>query len=84
MSVTTPERAKLGYGLGKDEGEAFWLLGMLETIKIGREDTAGQYGLVEIVARARAPAHPGTSTLTRTSGSTSLMASTRSTSATIA
>ena len=44
--------SKLGYGLGKEEGEAFWLLGMLETIKIGEEDTAGQYGLVEIVARA--------------------------------
>ena len=45
MSVTSIERAKLGYGLGKEEGEAFWVLGMLETIKIGGEDTAGQYGL---------------------------------------
>jgi hypothetical protein len=26
MSVTAIERAKLGYGLGKEEGEAFWLL----------------------------------------------------------
>ncbi len=52
QTATTPERAKLGYGLGKEEGEAFWLLGMLETIKIGGEDTAGQYGLIEIVARA--------------------------------
>ena len=51
MSVTTPERATLGYGLAKDEGEAFWLLGMLETIKIGGEDTDGEYGLVEAVAR---------------------------------
>ena len=33
MSVTAIERAKLGYGLGKEEGEAFWVLGMLETIK---------------------------------------------------
>jgi quercetin dioxygenase-like cupin family protein len=49
MSTASAERAKLGYGLGKEEGEAFWLLGMLETIKIGREDTGGQYGLVEIV-----------------------------------
>jgi len=52
MSVTSTERAKLGYGLGKEEGEAFWLLGMLETIKVGRDDTDGQYGLIEIVARA--------------------------------
>jgi quercetin dioxygenase-like cupin family protein len=51
MSVTAIERAKLGYGLGTDEGEAFWLLGMLETIKIGREDTGGEYGLVEAVVR---------------------------------
>jgi quercetin dioxygenase-like cupin family protein len=52
MSVTSIERAKLGYGLGKEEGEAFWLLGMLETIKIGGKDTGGEYGLVEIVVRA--------------------------------
>jgi quercetin dioxygenase-like cupin family protein len=51
MSVVSEARAKLGYGLGKEEGEAFWVLGMLETIKIGGEDTAGQYGLVEVVAR---------------------------------
>ena len=50
MSDVSIERAKLGYGLGEDEGEAFWLFGMLETIKIGRDDTAGAYGLVEIVA----------------------------------
>ena len=49
MTVMAPERTKLGYGLGSDEGEAFWLLGMLQTIKIGRDDTAGQYGLSEIV-----------------------------------
>jgi quercetin dioxygenase-like cupin family protein len=41
--------AKLGYRLGEEEGEAFWVLGMLETIKISREDTAGQFGLIEIV-----------------------------------
>jgi quercetin dioxygenase-like cupin family protein len=51
MSITSVERAKLGYGLGKDEGEAFWLLGMLETIKISGADTGGEYGLVEVVAR---------------------------------
>src|ERR1044071_2270065 len=59
MTVIAPERAKLGYGLGIDEGEAFWLLGMLQTIKIGRDDTAGQYGLLEIVVPAGvgAPRH---------------------------
>jgi quercetin dioxygenase-like cupin family protein len=51
MSVTTTERATLGYGFAKDEGEAFWVLGMLETIKIGAEDTNGEFGLVEAVAR---------------------------------
>ena len=51
MTVVSAERAQLGYGLGTEEGEAFWLLGMLETIKIGGEDTAGQYGLIEIVVR---------------------------------
>ena len=49
MSELDTERAKLGYRLGEEEGEAFWVLGMLETIKIGRQDTAGHYGLVEIV-----------------------------------
>ena len=49
MSEVSPRRATLGYRLGEEEGEAFWLLGMLETIKISREDTAGHYGLVEIV-----------------------------------
>jgi quercetin dioxygenase-like cupin family protein len=52
MTVVSPERARLGYLLGNDEGEAFWLLGMLETLKISRADTEGQYGLIEIVARA--------------------------------
>ena len=46
------ERAKLGYLLDKNEGEAFWLFGMLATIKISRQDTAGQYGLIEIVVPA--------------------------------
>lgn len=52
MTVVTPQRATQGYQLANDEGEAFWLLGMLQTIKIGREDTNGQYGLVEIVVPA--------------------------------
>ena len=82
MTVVAAERAKLGYGLGTEEGEAFWLLGMLETIKIGGEDTGGQYGLLEIVVRA-GEGPPGTSIPTRTSGSTSSTASSRSTSATL-
>ena len=52
MSDVSTERAKLGYRLNKEEGEAFWLLGMLETIKIGMDDTAGNFGLIEVVVRA--------------------------------
>ena len=52
MTVVSAERAKHGYLLGTDEGEAFWLLGMLEIVKIGGEDTNGEYGLVEITVRA--------------------------------
>src|SRR6476620_3392049 len=49
MATITPERAQAGYALANDEGETFWLLGMLQTIKIGRDDTAGRYGMAEIV-----------------------------------
>ena len=49
MTTVAPERAQPGYALHEDEGEAFWLLGMLQTIKIGRDDTGGAYGLVEVV-----------------------------------
>ena len=49
MTAVTAERATNGYLLDQDEGEAYWLLGMLQTIKISRDDTAGQYGLLEIV-----------------------------------
>jgi len=52
MSEVSTERAKFGYRLGAEQGEAFWVLGMLETIKVSREDTAGQFGLIEVVARA--------------------------------
>ena len=82
MTVIAPERAKLGYGLGTDEGEAFWLLGMLETIKIGGEDTGGQFGLARDRRCAPAKAPPGTSIPRRTSGSTSSRESSLSTSAT--
>ena len=51
MTTTiAPERAQSGYALHENEGEAFWLLGMLQTIKIGQDDTGGAYGLAEIVA----------------------------------
>jgi quercetin dioxygenase-like cupin family protein len=52
MTAVSPDRAKHGYLLDEDEGEAFWLLGMLQTIKIGREDTNGAYGLIEVVVPA--------------------------------
>ena len=51
MTLMASERAALGYGLSADEGEAFWLLGMLETIKISGAETDGDYGLVEIEVR---------------------------------
>jgi quercetin dioxygenase-like cupin family protein len=49
MATISPERAKIGYDLSKGQGEAFWLLGMFQTIKISGKDTDGQYGLVEVV-----------------------------------
>ena len=45
---TSDERAKLGYGLSEEEGEAFWLFGGLATIKISADDTAGQYSLIDV------------------------------------
>jgi quercetin dioxygenase-like cupin family protein len=48
MAIDSQPRAELGYALSDTEGEAFWLLGMLQTIKISKEDTDGQYGLIEI------------------------------------
>jgi quercetin dioxygenase-like cupin family protein len=49
ISAIADERARLGYKLANDEGESFWLLGMLQTVRIGRADTGGRYGLLEIV-----------------------------------
>src|SRR5215211_7302015 len=49
MTAVAAERATDGYLLDPDEGKAYWLLGMLQTIKIGGDDTDGQYGLLEIV-----------------------------------
>jgi quercetin dioxygenase-like cupin family protein len=52
VSTISRGRASLGYSLRNDEGEAFWLLGMLQTIRIGRDDTGGEYGMLEIVVPA--------------------------------
>src|SRR3954449_6003202 len=52
MSTITAGRAETGYLLHESEGEEFWLLGMHQTIKIGREDTGGAYGLVEALVPA--------------------------------
>ncbi|MCG6955244.1 MAG: hypothetical protein LJF04_04560 [Gemmatimonadetes bacterium] len=43
MGTTTSDRAQLEYALHEDEGEAFWPLGMLQTIKISREDTGAAH-----------------------------------------
>src|SRR6187401_1296258 len=51
MTAVAPEVGH-GYRLGPDEGEAFWLLGMLDVIKIGGADTNGEYGLIEVTVRA--------------------------------
>src|SRR5215216_4485511 len=52
MSVVSQDRAKHGYLLGKDEGEAYWLLGMLEVVKISGAQTGGSFGLIEVTVRA--------------------------------
>src|SRR5947208_5558359 len=49
MTTVAEEQGKLGYKLDEAEGEAFWLLGMLETIKVGAKETDGRYGLIELV-----------------------------------
>ena len=49
MSTTTSsERTRFGYGLREEEGEDCWLFGALVTIKIGANDTAGQYSVMDI------------------------------------
>lgn len=45
------DRATQGYALAQNEGEAFWMLGMLQTVKIGKADAGGRHGLLEIVVR---------------------------------
>jgi quercetin dioxygenase-like cupin family protein len=52
MTVVSAEEGTAGYLLAKEEGETYWLLGMLETLKISGRDTGGRYGLIEVLARA--------------------------------
>ena len=49
MTMAAANRATFGYALSPDEGEAFWLAGMLQTVKIASADTGGRYGLVEML-----------------------------------
>jgi quercetin dioxygenase-like cupin family protein len=51
MTALAAERSQDGYLLGKDEGDAHWLLGMLEIVKISGADTEGNYGLLEVTVR---------------------------------
>jgi quercetin dioxygenase-like cupin family protein len=41
-----------GIVLGPGEGEAHWLLGMLEVVKVCGADTDGAFGLLEVTVRA--------------------------------
>ena len=52
MTTASTGRVQHGYMLGKGEGEAHWLLGMLEIVKISGDDTNGEYGLLEVTVRA--------------------------------
>ena len=52
MTMAPTQQAQGGFMLGKDEGEAHWLLGMLEIVKISGEDTNGEFGLLEVTVRA--------------------------------
>jgi quercetin dioxygenase-like cupin family protein len=52
MMAPTAGRATNGYALAHDEGEAFWLTGMLQTLKISGADSGGRYGLIEVVVPA--------------------------------
>jgi quercetin dioxygenase-like cupin family protein len=51
MTTMATQSTSKGYLLGKDEGEAHWLLGMLEIVKISGADTNGEYGLLEVTVR---------------------------------
>ncbi len=48
-ATTAADRATCAYALAYDESEAFWLAGMLQTVKIAAADSGGRYGLIEVV-----------------------------------
>ena len=53
MTVVSAERAKNGYLLGKGEGEAHWLLGMLgDRSRSAAPTRDGEFGLLEVTVRA--------------------------------
>src|SRR3954467_380451 len=62
MAVVSQEVNRLGYLLDSGEGEAFWLLGMREIVKVSGASPNGEYGLLEITVRAgegsRGHVHP--------------------------
>ena len=41
-AATSTDRPSLGYALHEEEGEDFWLFGVLVTIKISGDETDGQ------------------------------------------
>ena len=51
MTVVSAERSS-GFKLDQGEGDAYWLLGMLEVVKISGEDTGGAFGMLEVTVRA--------------------------------
>ena len=51
MAISVESTAH-GYRLGPEEGEAYWLLGMLEIVKVCGADTGGEFGLLEVTVRA--------------------------------
>ena len=55
MTVVSADGAKQGHLLDPGEGEAFWLLGMLEVIKIGRKLFVPIRALEAMLDRAREP-----------------------------
>ena len=52
MTTNIADRAAQGYALTHDEGEAFWMTGTLQTVKVSAADTGGRYGLIEVVVPA--------------------------------
>jgi hypothetical protein len=70
MVEVSTELAKLGYGLGAEEGEAFWLLGISKRSRSVERTLPGSSAWSRSLF-LRASARPGTSIPKKTSGSTS-------------